>query len=343
MPRETVLVVDDDEATRQACRAALETARFRVAEAADLPAAARAIDHLKAASTACDLALVDYLMPEQNGFNVFHHLRRAQPDLAGILLTGHTSLNVAVEALNRSFSQVIPKPIEPRNLLEAVEAALAERRTVLENARLRALTRLYDALDRLASVTAIDGLYQCIVRLAVEEISADSASLMLLDERRMHLYVASAHGHAPPPVGGGKHFYGEPICGWVLRHGVALELAPGKPLPAAVRAAMHRPEVSAAVCLPLCPGGRPLGVLNINRYGGGGGFLPGDLEVATVLASDAALTIQRLVLLEERRRRERAATVGRLASTIIHDRRPRRRWTGSSSGWANWTACASSS
>jgi signal transduction histidine kinase len=102
---------------------------------------------------------------------------------------------------------------------------------------------------------------------------------------------------------------------------VALELTPDKTLPSAVRQALHRPEVAAAMCLPVCFTERPVGVLNVSRLHGETAFRPGDVEVATVLAADAALSIQRLDYLRAQAHEERVAAVGRLASTIIHDLR----------------------
>jgi len=330
MRRETVLVVDDDAGTRSQCLAILEAARLTAVAVPDGPQALAALHDDQRLRDRGALAILDYVLPGPHGaaaasgdqgLHVFARLKQARPDLAGILLTGHTSLNVAVEALNLGFSNVLTKPVDPVLLTEAVEAALRERAMRLQNARLRALTRLYDALGELAGLHDRTELYQCIVRLAVEETSADTASLMLLDEHRQELHVAAAVGLDESVWRKASRRVGEPISGWVLNSGVALELTHERPVPNAVRSALRRPEVSAALCLPLAFAERPVGVLNISRLHSDLSFRPGDIEIASVLASDAALTIQRLSLLSDRARRERIATVGRLASTIIHDLR----------------------
>ncbi len=325
MRRETVLVVDDDAGTRSQCMAILEAARLSAVAAADGPQALAALQDDPRLRDRAALAILDYVLPGQaggeHGLQVFEQLKAARPDLAGILLTGHTSLNVAVEALNLGFSNVLTKPVDPFLLTEAVEGALRERQTRLQNARLRALTRLYDALGELAGLHDRSELYECIVRLAVSETSADTASLMLLDEHRQELHVAAAVGLDEGVWRSASRRVGEPISGWVLNSGVALELTTARPVPNAVRSALRRPEVTAALCLPLAFAERPVGVLNISRLHSDLSFRPGDIEVASVLASDAALAIQRLALLTDRARSERIATVGRLASTIIHDLR----------------------
>ena len=183
MRRELVLVADDDETCRRQCRTALEAASFEVAEAADGQAALELVHSHTSHKRGFDLALLDYMMPGRDGFATFRELRGEHADVAGILLTGNTSLSVAIEALNRGFSQVVAKPVDPAALVDAVESALAERRTMLENVRLLALTRLYDQLHQMAAQTDPVELHRHLVELAVTETRAQRASLMLLDQR----------------------------------------------------------------------------------------------------------------------------------------------------------------
>ncbi len=321
MGAEVVLVIDDDAASRDACCDAVNSAGYRsVAAASGLAALAR-LGVEPALRGSLGLAIVDYHMPELDGLATYRALRRDLPDLAGVLLAGSTSLTVAVEALNLGFGQVLTKPVEHAAVVEATEAALAERRAVLENDRLRTLTRLYAALDELAALTDRAALLEATLRLAAEQTGAQRVSLMTVDDRSRTLRVVAALGLAEEQLARAVCPVGQPVSGWVFSHGVALELARDKPVPAVVAASLHRPEVSASVCLPLAAAGEPLGVLNLSLLGESGGFAPGAIEVATVLADDAALNLRRIDVLEARADQERSATVGRLASTIIHDLR----------------------
>jgi len=321
MGAETVLVIDDDQLSRDACCGAVSSAGYAsVAVESGREALAR-LSAEPALRGSLGLAIVDYHMPGLDGLATYRALRRDLPDLAGILLAGNTSLNVAVDALNLGFGQVLTKPVERTAVVEATEAVLSERRAVLENDRLRTLARLYAALDELAALTDRASLFDAALRLASEHTGAQRVSLMAYDERSRTLRVVAALGLAEEQLAKAICPVGAPISGWVFAHGVALELAQDKPLPAVIAASLKRPEVAASVCLPLAAAGEPIGVLNLSRLGESGGFAPGAIEIATVLADDAALNLQRIATLEARAAQERVATVGRLASTIIHDLR----------------------
>ncbi len=321
MSAAVILVVDDDAVCCRICRTALESAGLTVVTAPTAEAALGEFSGPAGLVRHLDLVVADYLMPGRNGLSLFRELRRDRPDLDGLLLTGHASLNVAVEALNRGFSQILSKPVDTEALLDAVAGALRDGQTRRENARLQALNHLYRALNPLTMVSDQVELAQRIVELAIGETTADSASLMLYDESRRMLRLVAAVGLEEGLVGDVELPLGEPIAGWVLERGLTLELAGGRPIPGLIRQAMHREQLQAGVVVPLVPMGERIGVLSVSWRQGTAGFGPGDVEIAGVLAADAAPLLQRLKNQRERRRHERISTVGRLASSIIHDLR----------------------
>lgn len=321
MSAAAVLVVDDDATCRQRCRSALEAAQIPVRCAASAEAALDCFASDPKLHGTCGLVVCDYLMPGRDGLSLFCELRGQRPDLSGILLTGNASLSIAVEALNRGFSQVLSKPVDAVSLVEAVELALRERRIRRENERLRALSHLYGALRSLTALTDADEVAQRIVALARDETTADTASLMVLEPERRVLRLAAGIGLEQDLVGRSEVPLGEPIAGWVLERGVTLELAAGRPIPGVIRTAMRRRGVQAAVVVPLLPAGRKLGVLSVSWLVGTAGFGAGDVELISVLAADAAHLLQRAQHQAQRLRHERVATIGRLASSIIHDLR----------------------
>lgn len=66
-------------------------------------------------------------MPEMNGMQVVAEARQRQPDLAVIVLTGHGSLETAVEGLHHGIFDYLLKTTEPTHVIERIRAGLEQR------------------------------------------------------------------------------------------------------------------------------------------------------------------------------------------------------------------------
>jgi DNA-binding NtrC family response regulator len=71
-----------------------------------------------------DLVIVDYKMPDLNGFELFERARKARPDAVFMLLTGHGTADVMEDATSMGFSAILLKPFTRQQLRAAVEQAL---------------------------------------------------------------------------------------------------------------------------------------------------------------------------------------------------------------------------
>lgn len=74
-----------------------------------------------------DLVVVDYKMPDMNGFELFERARAVRPDAAFMLLTGHGTSDVMEDATNMGFRAILLKPFTRQQLRAAVEQALSSR------------------------------------------------------------------------------------------------------------------------------------------------------------------------------------------------------------------------
>jgi signal transduction histidine kinase len=84
-------------------------------------------------------------------------------------------------------------------------------------------------------------------------------------------------------------------------------------------AALASRLIQSALCLPLIVRGRALGTMNLNRTRAGAPpFSPGDLKIAQVAASQAAMVIENHRLEQELQNKERLATLGQVAAGIAH-------------------------
>lgn len=74
-----------------------------------------------------DLVVVDYRMPEMNGFEVFEQARTIRPEMSFMLLTGHGTSDVVDDATDMGFAAILLKPFTREQLRTAVAQALAGR------------------------------------------------------------------------------------------------------------------------------------------------------------------------------------------------------------------------
>jgi DNA-binding response OmpR family regulator len=122
MPR--LLLIDDNDHIRRLGRAALEGAGFDVDEAADGAAGLRL--HRAARY---DLVVCDLFMPDRDGLETLQELRGSGDPVPVVAISGGTALGpwdwLGV-ATRFGSTSTLRKPFKPRDLVDAVQAALVE-------------------------------------------------------------------------------------------------------------------------------------------------------------------------------------------------------------------------
>jgi DNA-binding NtrC family response regulator len=71
------------------------------------------------------IAIIDYRMPGMNGVELFRRMREVRSDLAGIFLTGYTTIDVVYPAIEAGILQVFSKPADFQELIPLLEEHLA--------------------------------------------------------------------------------------------------------------------------------------------------------------------------------------------------------------------------
>jgi DNA-binding response OmpR family regulator len=74
-----------------------------------------------------DLLLLDLKLPQMDGIEVAHRARERQPDVAVIILTGHGSLESAIDGLRLGVFDYMLKTTSPQEVIGRVSAAIARR------------------------------------------------------------------------------------------------------------------------------------------------------------------------------------------------------------------------
>jgi len=171
---ETILIVDDEEAQREALAGYLRKRGFPV-HTADCGAAGIQVVE----EQVIDLILTDYRMPDMDGMAVLQAVRQISPDIEVVLVTAHGSVSGAVEAMREGAFHYLEKPVDLDALDAVVERALERRHLVSENRMLKA--RLSEEMPELEGIIAVDPTMEEALNVAARA-APSQASVLILGE-----------------------------------------------------------------------------------------------------------------------------------------------------------------
>lgn len=301
MAQERILVVDSDPDVLELCLRSLSAEGYTVQGATS---GHQAIEIAR--KEQFDLLLVDIVMSDLNGLEVYQSIKEFTPEMVGVIITGSKSTEEIIKALQLGFDDFVVKPFTPGWLSSTVAKALDKRRLERENVRLRTLMPLFELSKAFLTTLDLNSLLDQIVQMGLQETKADRASLMLLEGRE--LVVKASVGLPSEIAAMARDKIGQGIAGWVADGGEALLLADGASLNPQIREAMIREEITSALCVPLLLKGEVIGVLNISKLGESLAFTQGDLEFVSILGGEAAIAIENARLyreaIEEKRKTE---------------------------------------
>ncbi|MBZ9558307.1 MULTISPECIES: sigma-54 dependent transcriptional regulator [unclassified Modicisalibacter] len=128
-----VLIVDDEEHLRITASQTLELAGYRPQTVGDAESALTTLEE-----DYPGVVISDIRMPGMDGLALLREVRRRDPDLPVILITGHGDISTAVEAMREGAWDFLEKPFAGERLAEVVRRAVDKRRLSLENRHLKA-------------------------------------------------------------------------------------------------------------------------------------------------------------------------------------------------------------
>jgi DNA-binding NtrC family response regulator len=168
-----ILVVDDEESIRQGLSRVLAAEGYAVDTAADAEAALRV-----ALASPPDLVISDLNLPGKNGLELIAELQERGDEATFVVLTGHGSIDSAIEATRRGVYDYLVKPIDRPRLTTVV-------RKGLERAALRRevqhLRREMISAGRFQELVGCSPPMMEIYRL-LEQIAPSSASVLITGE-----------------------------------------------------------------------------------------------------------------------------------------------------------------
>jgi DNA-binding NtrC family response regulator len=130
MPK--VLIIDDEKAIRNTLREILEYEGYHVDEAADGQSGLEKIEAEEYAAILCDIK-----MPKMDGIDVLTKAKEMEDDVPFIMISGHATIDTAVEAVKKGAFDFISKPPDLNRLLITLRNAIDKKSLVIETKVLR--------------------------------------------------------------------------------------------------------------------------------------------------------------------------------------------------------------
>ena len=326
-----ILVVDDERKICSMLEAALARDGYDVDTCSDPAAALERFHH-----SHHDLVITDLVMPGMDGFELIGQIKAERQDTFVLAMTGRTTVETSVEALQKGADDCVTKPLEidalrrvvansldkQDLLVHAQELAAAERPApapddpprspvapstaqglldanhTLER-RVKELTELQDMVQAIGGELRLDRLLELCLDAAGRATGARVVSVLLVDPAEECLVVRARRGRNGERVVGERRGIGDGVAGWVAENRVPLlvgDVAQQPGFRALTRGEGYR--TSSFVAVPLAHPERLVGVLCATDKRDGAPFDERDLRMALGLAPHMAAAIDNARLFE---------------------------------------------
>ena len=135
-----ILIIDDEAPIRRVLRDILENESYQVADAST---GMEALQHIKEQDF--DAIFCDIKMPEMDGIETLEAIRK-ESDVPVIMLSGHGTIETAVEAIKKGAFDFIPKPPDLNRLLITLRNALDKKNLTTENKVLKKAVKIQNQM-----------------------------------------------------------------------------------------------------------------------------------------------------------------------------------------------------
>jgi DNA-binding NtrC family response regulator len=119
---DSILIVDDDTGMREMLSSVLNDEGYSVEAVVNGKEAIKVCE-----KSSFDVALIDIKLPDMEGTELLTKLKKRQPSMIMIIITGHPSVENAMKAVNEKADGYLLKPFEMTSLLTMISRLLTEK------------------------------------------------------------------------------------------------------------------------------------------------------------------------------------------------------------------------
>lgn len=165
-----VLAIDDEQSILESLREILEYESYEVDIAQD---GEEGIDYFK--NNKYDAVFLDIKMPKMDGLEVLDKLMEISPDVPVIMISGHGTIDTAVDSIKKGAFDFIEKPLDLNRLLVTLKNALEKKDLVKETKRLKKkVSQTYDIVGESESIEHVKEM--------IEKVAPTDASVLITGE-----------------------------------------------------------------------------------------------------------------------------------------------------------------
>jgi DNA-binding NtrC family response regulator len=154
-----ILIIDDEKPIRNTLRDILQYEKYEIIEAADGSEGLRMATEQKP-----DLILCDIKMARMDGLEVLSKMQEIDPDIPVVMISGHGTIDTAVEALKKGAYDYISKPPDLNRLLVTVRNALDRSELITETKSLK--RKVYKTREIIGDSKAVKQIKEMIDKVA---------------------------------------------------------------------------------------------------------------------------------------------------------------------------------
>jgi DNA-binding NtrC family response regulator len=166
----TILVIDDEKSIRRTLREILEYEGYKVEEAND---GVEGLNLMK--EKQYDAVLLDIKMPKMDGMEVLDKIMETSKETPVIMVSGHGTIDTAVEAVKKGAYDFVAKPMDLNRLLISLRNALEKASLVTETKILkRKVTRTREMIGQSPGIEKI--------REKIEKVAPTDARVLITGE-----------------------------------------------------------------------------------------------------------------------------------------------------------------